>query len=89
MKNMQSAFLRLAYFSICAIIINVSGKQKLPSSIIFKGGVKRMTEEIITTAEDKEDVISGNTLKRLIEYMRSVAKWSDSQIVDLIEAICE
>lgn len=46
-----------------------------------------MTEEIITTEEDKEDVISGNTLKRLIEYMRSVAKWSDSQIVDLIEAI--
>lgn len=40
MKNMQSAFLRLTYFSICAIIINVSGKQKLPSSIIFKGGKK-------------------------------------------------
>ncbi len=48
-----------------------------------------MTEEIITAAEDEEDVISDNTLKRLIEYMRSVAKWSDSQIVDLIEAICE
>ena len=48
-----------------------------------------MTEGVITTAEDEEDVISGNTLKRLIEYMRSVAKQSDSQIVDLIEAICE
>ena len=33
-----------------------------------------MTEGVITTAEDEEDVISGNTLKRLIEYMRSVAK---------------
>lgn len=33
-----------------------------------------MTEEIITAAEDEEDVISGNTLKRLIEYMRIYAQ---------------
>nr|DAH86435.1 MAG TPA: hypothetical protein [Caudoviricetes sp.] len=44
-----------------------------------------MAEEINLNAEDGEKMLSAKTLERLLDYLRNVAKWSDSQIVDLLE----
>lgn len=44
-----------------------------------------MAEEINLNAEDGEKMLSAKTLGRLLDYLRNVAKWSDSQIVDLLE----
>ena len=46
-----------------------------------------MAEEINLNAEDGEKMLSAKTLRRLIDYLRNVAKWSDSQIIDLLEFI--
>lgn len=43
-----------------------------------------MTDDFLIDAE-KAEIIGGKTLRRLIEYLRNVKKWTDSQIIELIE----
>lgn len=44
-----------------------------------------MAEEINFNTEDGEEMLGAKALRRLLDYLRNVAQWSDSQIIDLLE----
>lgn len=76
----------LAFFYVICYNIYVERVRKKDFSTSKKAqGGKKMAGEINLNAEDGEKMLSAKTLGRLLDYLRNVAQWSDSQIVDLLE----
>lgn len=64
----------------------LKGKEKKTFQQVKKpAGGKKMAEEINFNTEDGEEMLGAKALKRLLDYLRNVAQWSDSQIIDLLE----
>lgn len=46
-----------------------------------------MAESIKTNAEESSGFMSDATLNKLLDYLRTVEQWTDSQIVNLLKYI--
>ena len=76
----------LAFFCVICYNIYVERERKKDFSTSKKlAGGKKMAEEINFNTEDGEEMLGAKALRRLLDYLRNVAQWSDSQIIDLLE----